>query len=361
MCQSSPAPPAAPDYQGAAVAQGAANLESARASARLSNPNIIGPLGSQTVAYGTGDQQDIPTVTQTLTPDAQATLEGQQRVQRGLSGLAEQGIDTVGSAVADPFQSNMPGMQTSIDTEGPTNKGPAMGMYGMAQQSGDMSNVASMPVNAGTTGQQAIMSRLEPMMAREANLTRNRLANQGLVAGGEAYTNEIGDMDRQHNDLRTQAALQGINLDMSANNQGYAQAMQNADFGNRAMSQNYGQASQAAGMENAGMAQDMNQRMQAAQFGNAAQGQELARLLTLRNQPLNEVTALMSGSQILTPQFQQYQGQPIAPAPFMGAAQAQNQAAMNQYGIQQAGVNANNAGLYGLGGAALGAAARKFL
>ncbi len=357
MCKSSPPPPPAPDYAGAAAAQGAANVDTARASARLSNPNIYGPLGSQTVSYGIGDQQDIPTVRQTLSPNAQATLEGQQRVQRGLSGLAEQGIDTVGTAVSQPFEPDLPGVTTAMSA-GPTSaRGPEMGLYGTASGQGDMSNVAAMPVNAGTTGQEAIMARLEPMLAREGNATRQRLANQGLVAGGEAYTNEIGDMDRSQNDLRTQAALQGINLDMSANNQGYSQAMQNANFGNQAMAQNYAQAGQSAGMTNAALAQDMNQRLQAAQFGNSAQQQSLAQQLSLRNQPLNEVSALMSGSQIQTPQFQGYQGQNIAPPPIFGAAQATGAGNMQQYGIQQAGINAGNAGLYGLGGAALRAGA----
>ena len=52
-----PAAPAAPDYTGAAVAQGAANVEAARATAKLSNPNVYSPYGNQTVTY----DGDIPT------------------------------------------------------------------------------------------------------------------------------------------------------------------------------------------------------------------------------------------------------------------------------------------------------------
>ena len=69
-----PAPPPAPDFRAAAVEQGAANIETARLQGRLNNPNIIGPLGGQTVTFGANDQ---PTVTQSLTPQAQATLESQ--------------------------------------------------------------------------------------------------------------------------------------------------------------------------------------------------------------------------------------------------------------------------------------------
>ncbi|MGA1111623.1 MAG: hypothetical protein ACO3VO_08505, partial [Ilumatobacteraceae bacterium] len=52
MGKKSPAPPPAPDYAGAAQQQGIANLEAARLTARLSNPNVITPLGGQRVTFG---------------------------------------------------------------------------------------------------------------------------------------------------------------------------------------------------------------------------------------------------------------------------------------------------------------------
>lgn len=84
---SAPPPPPAPDYAGAAAAQGAANVETARVQGRMGNPNIISPLGTQTVTWS-GDQ---PTVTQKLTPTAEETLAAQQRVQKLLAGLGETG------------------------------------------------------------------------------------------------------------------------------------------------------------------------------------------------------------------------------------------------------------------------------
>ena len=358
MCSpEAPAAPAAPDYTGAAAAQGAANVDTARVSARLSNPNVIGPLGNQMITYGTGDQQDIPTVTQTLTPAAQSALESQQRVQQGLSRLSEQGIGTVSGAMSQPFSPNLPGTQTAVSAGPTTNKGPAAGLYGLASGQGDMSNVAAMPINAGTTGQQAIMARLQPQIERNRQLDETRLRNQGLVPGGEAYDADVKMRGEQENDLYSQAALLGLNLDLSANNQGYTQAMQNLSTENQAIAQNQGMGQSAAGVQNAAQAQDLNSQLQAAQFGNTAQQQSLAQQLALRNQPLNEISALMSGGQIQTPQFQQYQGQNIAPAPIFAGAQAQGAANTQQYGIQQAGVNAQNAGLYGLGGAGLMAAA----
>lgn len=291
MGKDAPSAPPAPDYTGAAQAQGAANVETARASAKLSNPNIYGPLGTQLVSY----EGDIPTVRQTLTPSAQSTLEAQQRVQRSLANLGEQGIGTAQSVLGKAFQPTVGGLQTQIDT----------------------SNLAQMPVNAGTTAQEAIMSRLEPTLTRRSNQLEQNLANQGLTLGGEAYRNAKLDEARAQNDLLTQAALQGIGVDTSARAQGFNEA----------------------------------QNTMAAQ--NAALQQELQRQAYMRQQPLNEITGLMSGSQIQMPQFQAYQGQNIQAPPIMQAAQAQNAAALQNYGLQSANYNAANQGLYGLGGAAL--------
>ena len=299
MGKSAPSAPAPPDYAGAAREQGAANEATARLQGRLNNPNVSGPLGGQTVTFGSNDQ---PTITQTLTPDALATLQAQQRVQKSLANLGEQGIETAQTALSTPFSPNSPALQTSIDT----------------------SNLAKMPVNAGTTGQEAIMARLQPQIERMDAQTRTRLANQGLVPGGEAYSNAMLDVNKSKNDLLTNAALQGIGLDTGARAQGFNEA--------------------------------------SAQLGteNAAKQAELQRQSFLRQQPLNEITGLMSGSQIMMPQFSGYQPTNIAPAPIFAGAQATGQAATDAYGIRSANANAQNAGLYGALGTAGGLAGRKF-
>ena len=288
----SSSPPPAPDYTGAATAQGAANKEAALISSRMSNPNVYGPLGQQTVSYGTGDEQYTPTIRQTLNPEPQAALESQQRVQHQLARLGEQGVATAQNALANPFSSTTPPLQTELDKSG----------------------LAAMPVNAGMTGQQAIMSRLEPTLQRRSNALQQTLANQGLVSGGEAYTNAMRDESQSQNDLLTQAALQGINLDTGARAQGF------------------NELTSEQGAE------------------NSARSAELQRQLAMRGQPLNEITGLMSGSQIQLPQFQNFQGQQVQAAPIFQAAQAQGQNDMNQYGVAQSGKNAMISGLYGVAG-----------
>jgi hypothetical protein len=296
MGKNSPSPPPAPDYAAAAREQGIANEKAATQSNVGSNPNIISPYGNQTVTWNNaGAPGGVPqaTVTQTLTPQAQATLEAQQRVQNQFANLGETGIGNAQNTLSQSFNPNLPNLQTGLDTSG----------------------VAAMPVNAGMTGQAAIMSRLQPQIQQQEAALAQQLANQGITPNSEAYNNAMRTQGQQQNDLLQQAALQGINLDMSANAQGY------------------------------------NQALQSGQFGNTALQQSLAQQMALRNQPVNEVTALMSGSQIQNPQFQAYTGQNVAAAPIFQGVQAQNQAAMDLYGIRQGAANSNMQGLVGLAGA----------
>jgi len=294
MGKQAPTPPATPDYKGAAKEQGIANLEASRLGSKLSNPNMYTPYGNQLISYE-GDQ---PTITQTLTPEAQRTLDEQQKTQYQLASLGGKGANLASNVLDKSFNFGGPDVQTSLD----------------------LSNVAKMPVNAGTTGMEAIMSRLEPSLARNRVSTETNLINQGLRPGTEAYDNAARLLGETENDQRTQAALQGINLDTAANAQGY------------------------------------NQALQGGQFANTAQQQALAQAIQNRQMPLNEIAALMSGSQIQNPQFGAYSGSNVTAAPTFAATQAQGQAEQNNYNQQVATQNANTAGLFSLAGAGAKAA-----
>jgi len=319
---------------------------------------------------------------QTLTPDAQATLEAQQGVERSLAELGQQGVAQAKTILGTPFNPNLPGIDTSIaESVSPVNQatynaGSAQrSVAGPTFQQGiDTSGIAAMPVNAGMTGQQAIMSRLQPQLTQNENATRQRLANQGLVTGGEAYENEMRTMGQNRNDLELQAAAQGINLDAMMNQQGFGQAQAQGQFGNEAQQSQFNAALQNAGMgntalqqdyqnqlaaqtaQNAAVAQNFNQQLNLAQFGNAAQQQSLEQQLALRNQPLNQITGLMSGSQIQMPQFQGFQPSNVAAAPIYQGVQDTFQGQMDQYGIRQQAKNNLTSGLMSLGGAGAGAA-----
>lgn len=265
MCASDP--PQAPDYKGAAVEQGSANLEAARASARLSNPNMVTPYGTQTTSFGSQDYAgDVPTVTQTLSPEEQQIFDANQQSRLGLGEVSNQGLGTVRNVLGSQF---------------------------------DPSNLPAQQINAGQTAQDAIMSRLEPQIAQDREMQASTLANQGIPLGSEAYENTMRVQGQQENDLRQQAVLQGMGI------------------------------------------------------GQQSRQQALSEQLNLRELPLNEITALMSGSQVQLPGSMPYQGGNAAAGNLMGAAQAQGAGANQQYGQQVAGYNANMGGLYGLGAAAM--------
>ena len=420
MGKSVAAPPT-PDYIGAAKQQGIDNLAAARQSNIMSNPNMYTPFGNQTVTYssptfdqsgfetalakynagnvdrnqyyqtggGAGDSGTDytyfdqagydaaqakrgaaptresfmtgggqPTITQTLTPQAQQTLDSQQRVQTALANLGERGISNAYDTLSKPF------VPTSTDIK------KDFGGYGAVplasdfmaktnvplQYSIDTSGAAAMPINAGTTAQELILQRLNPTLEAGDVSFRQQLANQGLAPGTEAYDKAFRNREMSKNDLYSQAALQGINLDMAARNQSINELLGLGTFGNQAqlagaglyntaMGQNYGQGMQTQGTQ-------YSQGLNKAQFQNTAQQQQLAQDLALRAQPINEIIGLMGGSQIQLPQFQGYQGTSVAPAPTFAGTQAQGQADMQRYGIQQSGANAGIQGITSLAGMA---------
>lgn len=310
----------------------------------------------------------VPTITQTLTPEAQKTLEAQQRVQYALAGLGETGAKTAQNVLSTPFVPTSTQINKDFADYGRAQNrisdyGRAIGEVPLTTKI-DTSNFSNMPLNAGTTAQNLILQRLNPTIEAGDTSFKQALANQGLAPGTRAYDAAFRNREMGKNDLISQAALQGIGLDMNARQQQLNEAMGIGGFENQAQLSRAGLYNQALGQDyqtdfnrvglyNQALGQDFSQGLSRAQFGNTAQQQQLAQDLTLRGQPLNEIIGLMGGSQIQLPQFAGYQGSQVTPPPTFGATQAQGAADMQAYGIQQAGANATT---QGIGSLALAAA-----
>ena len=121
-------PPPSPDYAAAARAQGGANLQSTIASNVMNRPNEITPYGSR--IWSQSGQYQIPAAEGNpavsvplwqskinLTPAGQDRVAQEQRITGTLGDVAEQGLNRVGAAVAQPFDmqnlpqvANIPGM-----------------------------------------------------------------------------------------------------------------------------------------------------------------------------------------------------------------------------------------------------------
>lgn len=333
-----PSPPPAPDYTGAAKAQGQANVDAAIAQGKINNPNVISPYGNQTVTWGGGfDQagydnsvqgwnnkvsqytnalnqwkangsqgpftydvgfgagidprtkpvdrsqfqnQGVPTITQTLSPQQQQLLDKSNQAKLGLSDLALQGTNL------------------------------AKGVLG---QSLDFNQLPARPGDATETRNKvmdAMMSRVNEDTDRKKGLLNSQLLAAGIPTGSKAYDDAMALEERNRTDAANQAYL-------------------------------------ASGQE---ASRDFQQNSQLRRDA-------LAEMLTQRQTPINEITALMSGSQVSNPfSMPGYaQNAQVQPAPLFGANQLAGDWNADLYNANAAQAANLQQGLFGLGGAAIGA------
>jgi hypothetical protein len=388
--------PPPPDPFATASAQTQSNVGTAIANSYLSNTNQIGPRGSLTyqqtgtqsirVPNGQGgyDTVDLPTWTQTETlSPGQQVLQGQQeQIGRDLNNLAINQIGRLGNVLDRPVNvdtSGLPQIQSSIPGGGDIQRF-ADAQYaptGFADTAGRIQYDVPGSHDFATMGreaQDAIMARLRPELERNQAALDSRLANQGVDLGSDAYRTAQTLEGQRQNDARTQAVLAGFQrqndlfnqalaggqFHNAAQSQDYSQLLGRGQFAQSAIGQNNAAELNAANFANAAQNQQFNQNAAQATFNNQAAQQALQQTLALRNQPLNEISALMSGGQVTLPQFQGYnpaqvQGTPIGQYIYNTAGIQQQ-----QYQQQQQNQNAMLAGLFGLGSAGLfGLASRR--
>ena len=349
-----------------AAAQTGSNVATAIANANLGNVNQVTPQGNLTynqsgtynmVDPTTGGSYAIPqfTATQTLSPYGQATFDQSQYAQYNLASLGnEQALrlraqfaqpfgDTINQAPAfgDPSKlANAPQAQTSFGDVGDVQRG-----FGDAGQIG--STFAAAPdVQSGYQHgddfsadrqriESGLMERLNPSLAIERNKYEQQLADQGIRYGSPAYENAMRNYSMQSNDARLGVIAQGGAeqqrlSEMSrlagefankAQQQTYTQGKERGEFANQAQQQAYeqmfgrGQFANAAQQQdfsqqaargtfnNAALAQNFGQAQTAFNATNAARQQYLNEQFALRNQPINEISALLTGSQVAQPNF----------------------------------------------------------
>lgn len=104
--------------------------------------------------------------------------------------------------------------------------------------------------------------------------------------------------------------------------------------------------------EMARLSQDENDARNSLLLG--ARGQAIQEALTERNQPINEISALMSGGQVSQPNFTSTPQAGIAPTDYIGAENNKYAADMAAYNAKQSNRNAMMGGLFGIGSALAG-------
>ena len=318
-----PKPPAAPDYTGAANATAAGNMaaakETAAANQRLQLMGQYGSMTNQVTPYGKIsytptylDNQGNPianpaditdpnllrqwTQTMTLSPEQQAMYNQNQALNQTLGDIATTGVGQV---------------QKSMDNPLDFSQNQALQTPGQLQQ------------QASNAAYQNAAQYLDPQFKQSNAQLANRLANQGITQGSEAYNNAMLNAGNQQ-----QQAYE------SARNQAYIQGQQGAQ-------QQYAQ-------------------------GLGTRQQQIAEQQVLRQDPLNTLNAIRSGQQMQVAQMPQVgvsnpaglnsaQQQGTAGPDMLGAVTAQGQYNQGLYNAQSAAAGQTNAALIGAGGAIGGA------
>ncbi len=223
----------------------------------------------------------------------------------------------------------------------------------------------------------ALMQRMQPYLDQNRDRRRNELVNQGFAdTGAEGYRSAMDEISRAENDARLGAILNagqeqsrlfgmelaGTGFNNQAQAQQFGQNAAEAQFSNAAATQDYGNLMAGRGFNNQAQQQQFGQNLADAQLDfaqaehqNRARQQALQERMLMRQTPLNEIIAMMSGSQTKMPQFVNTPQTGIDPADLQGATYASYQGQLQQAQAEAQQNAAMLQGLTSLGGSALGA------
>jgi hypothetical protein len=172
------------------------------------------------------------------------------------------------------------------------------GLTGQAQRV--VGNLSTAPQLDATQyrdrAESALMERMAPQFERDRTRMETQMANQGIDVGSRAFSAASDDMSRGINDARLGAILAG--------------------------------------------------------------GDEAARMMSMdamaRSQPINEIMALLGGTQVATPQFQMNRPSPIATTDTAGLIGQNFGQRQNNYAQQMGQWNSTMGGLFGMGASFIG-------
>lgn len=396
--------PKAPDPYTQANAQSGANRDAAISGAIINNVDESSPFGSvsytqtgtQSYVDSQGKKVKVPTYRRdvTLSRAQQDLYDRQTQAGKNLGDLAVSQSSRLNKVLNKPFNPrNLPrrassaGIQTNLglrqDRTGFGYRGP-----GVQTRSGaDIGSAGKIQKDVGPSDfsvdrrrvEDAIMFRYDRLSETQREAHEARLMNQGLTPGSTAWNERMDELNRSRTDATMQAILAGgqeqsrlagLQIDQGTfRNQAQQQSFeQNRARGlfdlsrmqaeNAAQQQGFNQYNVARDYERQGMLLENQRRLQEAQFKNQAQGQKftqdsnlrnaaLQEAFALRNQPINEISALMSGSQVTAPEFAPAYRQAVQSAP-IGDYMQQN------YQSRLANHQAGMSGLFGLGSSVIG-------
>lgn len=362
--------PKAPDPYSTADAQSQYNQNTAVTQQLLNMTDQVTPYGNVTytqngttsVTSPDGKTYQVPRFTQTTTlnPQQQSTLDSTQAAagniastantlsNTGLSNLS-QAVDTSG---APALQSSLgSGYSSSPGSDYSTSVGNG---YTTNLGSGYQTSFGGDVSQAMTNAKNAVMDQYTPTLDRNAEASRAQAVASGVRRGSAAYSAN----EQTIGDNYTRAADQATLTGQSVQNQLFNQQQQQAEFGNSALLNKAQFGNEAAlnqfnAQNNAALTGQQfsnSALLSGAQFNNDARNQWLSQYYQQRDQPLNELSALLSQSQVnnantatsATPQTQ------VGGVDYSGMVQSNYAQKMQQS-------NQLTSGLFSLGSSALGA------
>jgi hypothetical protein len=415
---SKPDPPTPPNPYQTAAAQTGTNVGTGVANAFLNNVNQNTPQGSLSYDVtgnyswndpSTGQTYSIPrfTSTQSLNPTQQNLQNTSDQTKQALGNIGLQQTNKIGGMLGTPFNPGLNAQtylqqnpdvlayaqQNGLDpmafaAQHYQQFGQGEGRSGGSPQGGNAQNILNAPqartsYDAGGEIQRAfgdagkiqgaddfsadrarvedsLMQRINPQLAKERSNIEQRLADQGIRYGSQAYASAMDDYNRQATDTRFGAIGQAgqeqqrmVGMSQAAQQQMFDQMMGRGSFANQAQAQANSQNAAAAGFYNAGAGQQLAQQQSGFNAQNAQRNQYMQEAYQQRNQPLNEISALTSGSQVQQPNWLNSPSSQIATTDIGGLINQNFAQQQQNYQTAQNAWSSTMGGLLGLGAGAI--------
>ncbi len=347
--------PKAPDPRETAAAQTGTNIGTAVSNSWLNNVNQVTPDG--TLSYNqTGTQKyfdpytrktyDIPTftATQTLSPQQQAIKDQADGAELNLGKLANSQSGRLNDLLGRPMDlSGAPAGGNAGNLNTPQYQQFGNGPQLQTSYTDDFSQDKQ-------AVQDAMMSRLDPKLEQDRSALEQRLANQGIMPGSKAYETAMNQNAQASNDMRMQAVLAGGQEQSRLANLSHQQAT----FGNNANQQMWNNQFQATQGNNVLAGQKYADQQTQFNAQNTARNQYLQEQYQQRNQPINEISALLSGAQVTNPNFVNSANSQIANTDVSGIINQDYQNRLGQWQQKQNTTGGALGGLFGLGSKLIG-------
>lgn len=377
-------PPAPPDPRETAAAQTGTNVATALANTSLQQVNQVTPDGTLTYDQTgstqfrdptTGQTFDLPqfTATTTLSPEQQAIRDQNNTTSLRLATLGAEQAGRAGELLGRPL--SLKGAPARADRS----------EWGPASYSGDLSvpqynrNGTSAPELTDTYRgaddfsadrrriEDALFGQIDEERGRDRESLRTELLNSGLREGTEAYSRAMEDFNESTDEARLNAILAAggeqsrlVNLDRDAaafGNQARQQGFQNLEdlrrYDNAVSDSDFANRQSVQLRDDSIQDRTFNQQDAVFNAQDNSRNRELQERLALRNQPLNEIIALLNGTQVATPQFNQASPAGIPTTDYAGLVNNNFNQQLQNYQIAQANRQAALGGLFGLGSAGI--------